>query len=905
MRPHPERVGIGTVAAGAAQTRRRARSSCRRFGAAIHFVGWAVACWAVAGGCVFGQQADGAAEPASPAGQIEIHTSSRLRHVPGSWSYLDVLATNRGDTEGEALVVVSFPTADGRQYARRVWLPARGERTTWLPVRIPTEIPAGRTTMPMTVMTLDARAAGDQLSRADEGTGFVQEDLLRISDDAVRSATYLDRQVLDDAEWVGAASAEYTTTLAVARTAVQLSTSFADLADDLMPPWPTVFRGLDQILLASDRILTDTGGVAALRGWVRDGGRLWVALDAIRPETAAAILGDDRRLEVIDRVQLDRYTIDADDADGVGRSEDACELDRPVDFVRVVTSHPGVVARIGGWPAAIQIPYGNGEVVITTLGPRGWLAADGTATQALKLIAARLLTVRSGRLDPSRLQAALETRIGATVPPRWLAGTVLGAFSLALVSAALLLGFRGRLAGLGIAVPALALLATLALVAIGRAGSRGLPAQIATAEVVRLAPRTGETLTDGVAAVYDTVTRDVAWSGDGRQWAIPRPQPGTPPGRLLFGDDDRVVAGGMPTHSRSIDRVALAGIGATRGAVARGRFGPEGLEGRLAVADFPPAADGADPFIVAWPSAALAVTLAEDGGFSAPASAIMAADQYASAAVLSAESIWRQEVVRTLLAIPGGAMEDGDRPVARISPDAEPPPLQGRPWLAYWTRPETDGFGLASSFDLRRAADSDLRRATDSDFRRAADPDFRRAADSDFRRAALVVAELAIDRTPPGSRFRIPATFLRPQPVSGEMGRSAAFDPRTGRWIRGLTRPTETLLRFQLPSEVLPCRLDAARIEVRATAPGRVLTIAPFAAGQAADPTAIADPAGVSVIEIPGSTLQPDSRGGLTFRIAIGQADRPTGQGADDDDSELTDTWQIDHVRLTVDGTTE
>ncbi|MFZ4733679.1 MAG: hypothetical protein ACOYK7_14150, partial [Pirellulales bacterium] len=115
----------------------------------------------------------------------------------------------------------------------------------------------------------------------------------------------------------------------------------------------------------------------------------------------------------------------------------------------------------------------------------------------------------------------------------------------------------------------------------------------------------------------------------------------------------------------------------------------------------------------------------------------------------------------------------------------------------------------------------------------------------------------------------------------------------------------ETLLRFQLPSEVLPCRLDAARIEVRATAPGRVLTIAPFAAGQAADPTAIADPAGVSVIEIPGSTLQPDSRGGLTFRIAIGQADRPTGQGAEDDDSELTDTWQIDHVRLTVDGTTE
>ncbi|NBV47091.1 MAG: hypothetical protein EBR86_16010, partial [Planctomycetia bacterium] len=151
--------------------------------------------------------------------RIEIRTSSRLKHVPGTWSYLDVLATNPTDTAGEALVVVSFPTADGRQYGRRVWLPARGERTTWLPIRIPGEVPPGRTTIPMNVMTLDAAAAGDQLSRSDDGTAFVQEDLLRVSDDGIRSATYFDRQVLDDAEVVAARSAEWTTTLAVARTA--------------------------------------------------------------------------------------------------------------------------------------------------------------------------------------------------------------------------------------------------------------------------------------------------------------------------------------------------------------------------------------------------------------------------------------------------------------------------------------------------------------------------------------------------------------------------------------------------------------------------------------------------------------------------------------------------------------
>jgi hypothetical protein len=816
--------------------------------------------------------------------RIEIRTSSRLKHVPGTWSYLDVLATNPTDTAGEALVVVSFPTADGRQYARRVWLPARGERTTWLPIRIPGEVPPGRTTIPMNVMTLDAAAAGDQLSRSDDGTAFVQEDLLRVSDDGVRSATYFDRQILDDAEVVAARSGEWTTTLAVARKAVQLSTSFADLAEDFLPPWPVVFRGVDQILLAGDRITADAGGAAALRGWIRDGGRLWIALDAVRPETAAAILGDDLQLEVVDRVEVDRFTIESIAPDG-GQSgpdggaavEDACELDRPVDLVRVVTSHPGVVARVGGWPAAIQVPYGQGEVLLTTLGPRGWLAADAEGpTRALRQLASGLLTIRGGRLDPGRLQGALETRIGATVPPRWVAGAVLGAFALVLVVAAVLLALRGRLAGLGIVVPVLGLGTALVLAGIGRSGNRDVSAQVASAEVIRLAPRTGETLTDGLAAVYDTATREIEWRGEPRQWPLPRTQSGTPAGRLLFGDDDRVVATRIPTHARSIDRIALTGVGTTRGAVARGRFGPEGLEGRLSGGELAPAEDGADPFVVAWPSPALAVTLAPDGSFTAPADAVMAADQYASAAVLSAESMWRQEVIRTLLAIPGGAVEDGDRPAARISPDADPPPLQGRPWLVYWTGATgggagPDGFGLGKAFELRRAA--------------------------------LVVAELTLDHTPTGGRFRIPATFLRPQPVTGEMGRSAAFDARTGQWIRGLTRPTETLLRYQLPPQVLPCRLDSVRFEVRATAPGRVLSVAPVVDGQPGEAVRVADPAGVSVMEIPAARLRTDARGGLTFRIAIGAAERPAAD--EDDDTELTDTWQIDHVRLAVDGTAE
>jgi hypothetical protein len=803
--------------------------------------------------------------------RIDIYASSRLKHVPGGWSVLDILATNRTDAEGEATIVVSFPGGDGRQFARRVWLPARGERMTWLPVRIPAEVPAGRTTMPMSVITVEGGDGDERLSRSDGGTGFVSEDLLRISDEPVRTATYLDRQVLDDAALVSARFDQWTTTLTAARQAVQLSTNLSDLADDFLPPWPSALRGLDQILVASDRIATDTAGAAALRGWVRDGGRIWLALDAVRPETVALLLGDDCRLEVVDRVELDDFVIDGVREDGSPITE-RCTHDQPVDLVRVVTSHPDVVVRIGGWPAAIVVPYGQGEVVITALGPRGWLTPDRKQpTESLRTLAAKLFRLRPGRLDPGRLPRELEQRVGATVPRRALAAWVLGGFGAALVAVMALLFARGALAAIGVAVPLLAALATGAMLALARGRDAAVPAQIASAEVVRVAPRTAEANVDGLAAVYDTASRPVEWVGEQRHWTYPRAQRGTRAGRLLFRDDERLEISQTTTHASSIDRVWLGGTESLARGTARARFTAAGVTGRLEVGGYPPAADGADPFIVVSPSPAVAVRFAADGSFAAAPEDLLATDQYAAGTVLGDESIWRQEVVRTLLAIPGGAGEQGATPAPRVDPDAEPPPLQGRPWLCYWSSPDAEQWGLPDGFTRRWAA--------------------------------LVVAELALDRTHGGERFRIPAPFLRPSLVAGQTGRSAAFDARTGRWVSGLSRPTETVLRFQLPSEVVPCRIDGARLEVRVSAPARTMTVAAVGAGGEAGTQSVTNPEGAYVLPFTADQLEPDAAWGLTFRIAIGESRRDGPPG--DADVELTETWQIDHVHLTLDGTAD
>jgi hypothetical protein len=87
--------------------------------------------------------------------------------------------------------------------------------------------------------------------------------------------------------------------------------------------------------------------MAMLRGWVRDGGRLWIALDAVAPETVEAILGHDSGIEVVDRVEIDRFTVETRDREnGMERTD---EIDLEV-FARIVPcdvagQHAGVRAR--------------------------------------------------------------------------------------------------------------------------------------------------------------------------------------------------------------------------------------------------------------------------------------------------------------------------------------------------------------------------------------------------------------------------------------------------------------------------------------------------------------------------------------------------------------------------------
>lgn len=825
---------------------------------------------------------DGASAPAVPpparrplSPTFDVFTSSLLQHRLGGWSSIDVRATNLTDEPREALVSVLFEGGK-RQYARRFWVPARGDRTTWLPIEVPKQT-ATNGGIEYTTLVLDAQAGGEVLTRR-EGEGLTTGSILRVSDDPLRSFMILPKPLVKATEAESAILREWPAVLAAARTARGINPTSPSLAADFLPPWHMALSGLDVVLLASDRLAHDTAGTAALRAWVRDGGRLWISLDAASPETVEAILGHDARIDVVDRVELDRFVVDARDAENGLEASDEVDVEVPIGMVRVATSHGDVVARVGGWPAAIWVPCGQGDVLVTTLGPRAWVGPDGElASGSLKVLGARLLAGRPDRLSAAGLMPSLESRIGYATPSRGAAAAILGLFCAALV-AAVWAWRRGRgVDRLAWFVPAASLGAAALLGFLGFSSSRSVSPTISAADFLRLAPATGETLVDGIAAVFDRQSRAVDWAGRDRHWVIPEATGSAGGERLVWLDDDAESTENTSTHAASVERIAVRGAADVGpGLVAVGSFGPDGLAGRLDTGAFRSPRDAA---IVGLPGPALAVSVGADGAFRAGVGDVMGTGQYNPSAILSEEERWRQDATRRLLDAPaqGSDATGGTAPGGASSAVK----LRRRPWILCWC---------------------------DADERTGWDPP------EDFldRRSVLALVPLHVERTPPGTRFSLPSTFLPARVGTGSQGRSNAFDSRRGEWVRGLTSSTETVLLFELPPAVLPCTLDRGRLSIKINAPSRVLEISAVRGGSQATIQRVEEPTGLYEVDLGPAELAVDSGAvAITVSVSPTAAERAARERGEDEafatsmsDTSISSTWDIDYVRLTVEGVT-
>jgi hypothetical protein len=749
-----------------------------------------------------------------------------------SWGVLGFSLSNPTDEDLEARVLTFYAGAPGRQYGRDVWVPGKATLRSWFEIGPPPG-PPDHNVVELKSLLYDRTGGREHLLRSPEGPPLHSE-LVRFSRREQGTAVLLDVDLADGSQPPPsprdeARAEEVRDLVRVFRHRLGLSPRFSSVKQRFLPPAPEAFDGIDHFVLGSDRVADDAAGRQALRAWLERGGTLWVLLDRVGEETVAALLGDVLDLHVVDRVSLTAIQIRSGPANPYRAEVPGTEVEEPVDFVRVLAPRQQAMYTVDGWPAAFLAEVGRGRVLFTTLGPRGWMrprtARDlpprykdfprlPVASVPFEFVADELNARRERPpLAADDLRAYVTEQISYSVVRRDTVWLVFGLFFLALTAAAVALGRKRLLEHLGWLGPTLALGAAAVFVGLGGLSRGAVPPTVAVAQLVDALPGLDEVQASGALAVFQpSPSTAVVGAAQGGELELDLADLEGRAQRRVQTDLDR-------WHWENLELPPGVRTGSFRQTVrtgepveATGRFGPDGLEGRVAAGPFGPLEDA----LLSTPGGhAVAIRLADDGLFRAGSEDEQRGGRSLAGGLLTDRQRARQALYDKLLAEP------------------QPRYLANRSLLLAWAEPVDLHFTLA--------------------------PEARTTG------SALVAVPLRFERTPPDTRVVIPGAFVDCRRITSD-GRPVppALEARAGTSVR---------LRFQIPAVVLPLVVESARFAVRLNAPVREVVLGAFAGNDAVPLRRLSNPFGVEQVEIADPRLlRPDEHGALYMNVAVGEA---------------------------------
>jgi hypothetical protein len=780
------------------------------------------------------------------------------RLVPGgarstateAWGAYDIELTNQTDRDRLARVLLSYDGQPDVQYGRDVWVPARSALKTWALVG-PAPARGPQISRDIQYFLYDRTDGQDvrQRPRGDErvssrGVPYRRREPFTavLLDDYAPEAPQFGRLPQPDS-----AAEEVVRLARVFRHASDLSDCVFVLHPGPLPPAAEAFDGVDHFVVASNRLGADPAGLAALRRWLERGGRVWVLLDKVGPEVVAPLLGDAFDFEVVDRTSLTDFRIEPTQARPRGPAAEQQAHERAVDFVRVLLP-PGERApyAVNGWPAWFSRRVGAGKVVFSTLGPRAWSQPRANSLpvegEALHALAAELrLPLREDRLPVEAIRAPLAEEIGYSVAGRGAVALAFGGFLAGAVALGFVLGRSRRPELRGWVGPAAALAAAGLFVALGAWSRRGAAPTVAAGQIVHAVPGTPEAAVQGLLAVYRPDSGPAdAGATQGGLFELDMAGAEGQTRRLVLTDLGRWHWENLALPAGV--RFAPFRLTAPTGrpVSAVARFGPDGLEGQLEAGPF---REPADALLTAAGARNLAVRLGPDGTFRAGGGDALPAGQPLPGGLLSDRQQRRQAFYREFF--------------------SKPRRLSGAPTLLAWATPAETHFTFG--------------------------PDVRAVGD------ALLIVPLRLERPAAGQRVTIPAPLV---PCRRLLDDGPAGLTREG------TIPIDMLLRFQLPAEVLPFRVERARLSARVTAPSRRVTVAGRADGQAVEVFGTESPLAPIEVELTDERfLRLDKEGGLLLNVAVSAP--VAGGAAGKQPPPPAEKWLIEYLELEVAGRAE
>ena len=807
--------------------------------------------------------ADGSSD-AVPLPTVTVANAGASRHVAGRWSTLSVNGLNKTSKDVEEMSVVTVGDESSLQYGRRLWIPAGSKRQSWLAVQIPEDVlsqDSSPTSSPepyaeLTTMQLKETKRGEEFKANAVGMPKGKRRLL-LSSEAYRTGTILSPRVKTlDSEYQASVISKTLYAISDSQHSGAQDLGMVDLNRGFIPPTSKPLDPLDQLIIADDAVLADTVGVRRIRSWLVNGGRLWIMADRVSPESVQTLIGDAMCYGIVDEVELNDFQIRVRALHSSAQDDFTdMSFDNPIMMSRVIADTDDVVCDIDGWPAAFWKQVGQGEVLFTTLGARGWLL-DAKISPPLRALAGRFFV---SKLEPPKYAAevsqVLDGEIGYRIPSRSSVASVLTLQMLIVVVGGVALMYQKKLQGLAVLVPVSALTAMGVLVGMGKLNTSKVPSTIATGQIVQTTPDSATAGVSSVAAIYSQEQRalPIATGGDCTTYLVSQDNGAAK--RIVWDD-----AGGAnwffvnqpPGVVQHVESEAVVEIDQPWNAI--GKFTSDGFEVRT---------DGLDPsacedsFISTVGTPDLSLVASQGAAQIYRGNGVLVPGRFIGSNVLSERQQERQELLRDLSASDASFFSQ-------------------EPTLVTWTKPLDIGLEFGEGYE--RVGWS------------------------------LVSMPLRFEKTPVDSSFKVPSTFVRLGPLLGTIG-SKFYNPTTGKWLDGLVKPGEVGVRCLVPQSVMPCKLGKAQIDLTIKAPGRTVAIEGFVNGEFKQLHAFVSPIGAvqHTVTDPGA-LELDEKGGLRLRISVSESDEQraaaklAAESGDKQGEPLRNTWGIESLQVSFEG---
>jgi hypothetical protein len=814
---------------------------------------WVAALICAAGTFTLADEPTSTPTESAPEPFVRITQGGLMRYTDQAWGVVQATAYNHGTEPVDVNGVAWFATDPGLQFSRRFLLPPGSSRTVWMPILAP-KLPDGAQMLDLhwaTIRkdgTLASNRRGERLS----------DSPIRIPKTRLLIANISGQEKKHD---------EARELLNNIRSEIGNDVLLLDMTSPPYPPTREAWDIAGIVVLASDDLANDAAALNALRLWVRGGGRLWLQLDQIQPETVSALLGDTLPFEEVDRTS----TTDVEMVPGEDSRDFRTQrlgFERPVAFTRVVVEPPAAVhQRLNGWPAAFSFAFGSGKVFCTAADvsawfpPRHWRRHEEIAnaqknswldnTDAGRIVLQELAVLKEPTVAEEALTEYVVSQVGYTTPKRSSVAGLLVGFAVALAGVSLGLRFRQKSGWMLWAIPVLAVAASVTLVAVGRA-ARGEPHGRVLGQVIE--PEPGQT----VASVTETLTY---YADENLQI-----EESVTSGGPLIPDRSGVASSRWRVEWTSVDDWALKGVELPPGVrVATNRthvefeeplratatFDSNGVTGQVQLPDGFPVEDA-----LIGGSARVTVPVSHNANHTfAAGESILPPGEYLSSSLLDNEQSRRQSVFRDVFRVDG----------------RNRPALQS-PHLLFWSHPILPGSG--------------------------------KAAVRDEVGSSLFLIPLELQRPATAGEILIPGPFLKYRSVAMTKsgGVPAYFNNRTGEWAE-YQKGSRVLLRFQVPPTVLPVAPTSATLTIKLTAGSRPVTIQHGLPDNLTESSKLDSPVGTFDVPLEfGDRTVLDENGGLHVLLEVGDV---ISEGESSDESsglaEVKDEyWKVDWISLAL-----